>query len=68
MSKAFPGTFSKANHGTRAGFLMHKACGSVVCDPCREANNKEQAEYMRKHYDPVKRRDRYLMTKAARRT
>ena len=59
MSRDFPGR-SQASHGTPAGFQMHKAQGSMVCDDCRLAANKYVAQVMREHYDPVKRRARYL--------
>lgn len=64
MSRIWPGAVStKAGHGTRAGFQMHKAMGIAVCGPCREAQNKYMADYMRAHYDPAKRRARYLASK-----
>jgi hypothetical protein len=46
----------KIEHGTRRGFQQHKALGSVVCEPCRLANNEYMAKYMRENYDPAKRR------------
>ena len=48
------------DHGTRRGFQQHKAIGSMPCEPCREANNTYQREYMRRTYTPEKRRAAYL--------
>lgn len=63
MSADFPGTASKAAHGTSAGFQMHKRLGTPACDQCREANRVEHAKYLRKNYDPVDRHERYLASK-----
>ena len=52
------------DHGTRRGFQQHKAAGGWPCQACRDANNAYMAEYMRRHYDPAKRRARHLASKA----
>lgn len=55
-------------HGTVKGYRAHQARGHrgvQIDDECRDAWNAYCAEWQRKHYDPAKRRARYLRSKIA---
>lgn len=47
-------------HGTYAGYKRHRYLGGIPCQACQDANNAYMREYQRKHYNPAKRRARYV--------
>lgn len=51
-------------HGTHTGYRQHQRRGHrgiEICDDCREAWRVYNAEWIRKNYDPQKRRQAYLL-------